>query len=285
MKRAVKLSIKKRRKFINKLVTSITKNVKKNIAPIPKATLILPPVPNIKNSEIHHSILKHSHSNIKPLLESHPNVQWFAQLSPIFIISIRERRWLDMKRILQPLQQHLVHWRGTDGRTINVEQWKRLGKIGGPRTYKRGQIGCYDSHRRIWQHIVDKKLSYALILEDDAGLTCQPAMLNKLSQVLDDVNKHDAHWELLYLARSRLRQPIVRKLTAHLAIPKYKSWGCFAYAVSQSGARKLLAHSQPMKHTLDAYVSMIGSRHLKTYTAHPSLFYVRSYKSDTANIV
>jgi len=283
---------------MNKLVTSIKKNVKKNVkknikkniinAPIPKKipikeiSLILPPVPQqgiraIKPNETHPNI------NKVPLLE--PHVSWFAQLSPIFIISIRERRWLDMRRILQPLQQHLVHWRGTDGRTINVEQWKRLGRIGGPRTYKRGQIGCYDSHRRIWQHIVDKKLPYALILEDDAGLTCHPAMLNKLSQVLDDVNKHDAHWELLYLARSRLRQPIVRKLTAHLAIPKYKSWGCFAYAVSQSGARKLLAHSQPMKHTLDAYVSMIGSRHLKTYTAHPSLFYVRSYKSDTANIV
>jgi len=30
-----------------------------------------------------------------------------------------------------------------------------------------GEIGCALSHRRIWQHIVDKDIDYALILEDD----------------------------------------------------------------------------------------------------------------------
>lgn len=282
MKRAKMLTMKRRKKMIASI--KFTKPIAKTATKPAKHAKIVKPV------NTHHRapppLPQQSTMTIPTTtLTTIPTKEWFAQLSPIFVISIRERRWLDMARILHPLKQHLVHWRGTDGRTLNLEQWKRQGKIGGPRTYKRGQVGCYDSHRRVWQHIVNHKLPYALILEDDAGLTCHPAMLEKVRRVLDDVNKHDPRWELLYLARSRLRQPIVRKLTSNLAIPKYKSWGCFAYAVSQSGARKLLAHSEPMKHTLDAYVSMIGSRHLRTYTAYPSLFYVRSYRSDTANII
>ena len=34
----------------------------------------------------------------------------------------------------------------------------------------RGVIGCYLSHRRFWQMVVDRKMDYAVILEDDVKL-------------------------------------------------------------------------------------------------------------------
>ena len=30
-----------------------------------------------------------------------------------------------------------------------------------------GEIGCYLSHRKVWQKIVDEHLDFALVLEDD----------------------------------------------------------------------------------------------------------------------
>jgi GR25 family glycosyltransferase involved in LPS biosynthesis len=210
---------------------------------------------------------------------------WFPKLNPVYSISIRLRRWKACEKRLKPcVQDNLIHWKGTDGRRLDMGQWREENKIDPKRVFTRGQVGCYDSHRRVWQDMVDKQLPYALILEDDAGISCKPDMVNKIEKVLQDVEKYDSQWQLLYLARSKYKQPVKKKLTNCLAIPKHKSWGCFAYALSQSGAQLLLAKSGRMNHTLDSYVSMMSSRHLRTYTAWPSLFFVIPYASDTNNI-
>lgn len=46
---------------------------------------------------------------------------------------------------------------------VNLEDFYCLMK----RCISDGEIGCALSHRRIWQHIVDKNIDYTLVLEDD----------------------------------------------------------------------------------------------------------------------
>lgn len=209
---------------------------------------------------------------------------WFTKLSPVLVISIRGRQWRLLQQRMAAVRDHLVLIRGTNGMKINKSEWIRERKLATSRL-KRGQVGCYDSHVRCWKYMIDHQLPYALILEDDALINCTAGMKNKISQVLRDVENHDPHWQLLYLARSRKRQPIKKRLTSHLAIPQYVSWGCFGYAVSLAGARILLGRSQPIRQTLDRYVSYMGEHHLRTYTAWPSLFWVTDHKSDTKHIV
>lgn len=209
---------------------------------------------------------------------------WFTKLSPVLVISIRGRQWRLMQQRMAAVRDHLTLIRGTNGARINKSTWIREHRLATTRL-KRGQIGCYDSHVRCWKYMIDHELPYALILEDDALIDCTTDMKNKISRVLQDVETHDPHWQLLYLARSRKRQPIKKRLTPHLAIPKYVSWGCFGYAVSLAGARILYGKSQPIRHTLDRYVSYMGEYHLRTYTAWPSLFWVTNHKSDTKHII
>jgi glycosyl transferase, family 25 len=37
-----------------------------------------------------------------------------------------------------------------------------------------GEVGCYASHMRAWEHVIDNRLPYAMVLEDD--VRCQPEL-------------------------------------------------------------------------------------------------------------
>jgi GR25 family glycosyltransferase involved in LPS biosynthesis len=58
-------------------------------------------------------------------------------------------------------------------------------------------VGCFLSHKKVWQKIVDDNLDYALVLEDD----CQ--FVNDFDQkvigILDELNKKKINWDLVYL--------------------------------------------------------------------------------------
>jgi GR25 family glycosyltransferase involved in LPS biosynthesis len=57
-------------------------------------------------------------------------------------------------------------------------------------------IGCFLSHRKAWQQMLDNNDKYALILEDDCELI--PNFQEQLKYALDDIFAADPNWEFLY---------------------------------------------------------------------------------------
>ncbi|MFA5901002.1 MAG: glycosyltransferase family 25 protein [Hyphomicrobium sp.] len=107
---------------------------------------------------------------------------------------------------------------------------------------KAGEVGCYASHLVAMQLIIQRNLSHALILEDDAIL---PADLNEtLAEVIASLPKG---WDIVHLCKDSSRAVKVvasldgnRRLVRYSRVPETTT----GYLVSHSGAEKFL---KPMK--------------------------------------
>lgn len=112
-------------------------------------------------------------------------------------------------------------------------------------------VACFESHRRVWQAIVDRELPMATVFEDDVvpgeGLA---GIIEWLGGGIGfDVVKLDT-------ARRPLRLGPVTARHESMALRPllYGGASAAAYAVSQDGARKLLAWSDPFCDHTDDFV-------------------------------
>ncbi|MGB2739694.1 MAG: glycosyltransferase family 25 protein [Cognaticolwellia sp.] len=99
-----------------------------------------------------------------------------------------------------------------------------------------GEIGCYMSHRKIWQKMVEQNIEFAVILEDD--LVVNENFLGLLSQV-DSLKNYD----LIKLADNRnFPAAEKKKIAGNFELINFKTIpNCTTgYTISLSGAKKLL---------------------------------------------
>lgn len=66
-----------------------------------------------------------------------------------------------------------------------------------------GEIGCYRSHLAAAERFLASDARYALVLEDDAQLLCNPKML--LAEALPDLDAADPDWLLLNIGNNKLK--------------------------------------------------------------------------------
>lgn len=92
-----------------------------------------------------------------------------------------------------------------DGRELNIEQLINDGLIikecQNDANERKGSIGCYLSHVKIWQLIQsmsDNECDIGLIFEDDCII--HPNLIKKLGNILQSVPKD---WDLLYLGSNK----------------------------------------------------------------------------------
>lgn len=99
-----------------------------------------------------------------------------------------------------------------------------------------GEIGCYLSHRALWQKMLDEQIPLAVILEDDIDV--RPGFDTVLEQL-----QHLYNWDMIKLSDDRngqgeqslaLAQPY--KLVNFHKVPNCTT----GYAITQAGAKKLL---------------------------------------------
>jgi len=103
-----------------------------------------------------------------------------------------------------------------------------------------GQIGCYYSHRKVWQLIAEGDAPFGIIMEDDFHLT------GDLKNAIDAIQSLTAEWDLIKLAAYQSRE---RKIAYSLPInddfnlvvhSKAMSGGA-ATALTKAAAKRLLA--------------------------------------------
>ncbi|NXD12232.1 GT253 glycosyltransferase, partial [Nothocercus nigrocapillus] len=162
------------------------------------------------------------------------------------------------------------------------------------RTLTKGEVGCFLSHYGVWKEVAARGLERAVVFEDDVRFEVSfPARLRRLVAELERAQRE---WDLIYLGRKQVNaeDEVPVEGVRNLVVASYSYW-TLAYAISQRGARKLLA-AEPLskmlpvdeflpimydKHPNEDYKRHFAPRDLLVYSAHPLLVYPTHYAGDT----
>ncbi len=117
-----------------------------------------------------------------------------------------------------------------------------------------GEIGCYLSHVRFWEVVVERQLDHAIFLEDD--VLCSPTMMGVAEETVALGLPLDA---VRLSALKPIRGQTIATLSGgqKLILPTKNPSGTQGYMVSLDGARRLLralsVPKLPIDSALDAY--------------------------------
>ncbi|MDG1819676.1 MAG: glycosyltransferase family 25 protein [Porticoccaceae bacterium] len=153
------------------------------------------------------------------------------------------KRMAEINRRLSTVELPYTRISAVDGSTLSQGQIDRhYSPTLNSKIYRRplslGEIGCYMSHKKCWQHIVDHNLDMCLILEDDAELdACLPDLFPL-------IEPYKQPWDIIKLCTPPKRKKIASslRLSDKFKLCQYKKIPSRAtgYLVSYEGAVKLL---------------------------------------------
>ena len=182
-----------------------------------------------------------------------------------FLISMetpagQTRRRKMMKRCHQAGLRRVEWVHGVDGRAIQPEILPEIATPLCATFCTPGMVGCAMSHVTCWREVVRRKLSHALILEDDAIFV--PHFARKLDEAMRSAPP-DFH---ILLAGCFLCADYMQRMCHGGCLPiegpqNMRNVGIFAgthaYIVTQEGAQFLLRHIPPIKGHIDMQMSML----------------------------
>ncbi|XP_032082006.1 procollagen galactosyltransferase 2 [Thamnophis elegans] len=228
----------------------------------------------------------------------HPEKMGFDE---IFMINLKRRK--DRRdRMLRTLYEQEIEVKlveAVDGKMLNTSQLKALNIDMLPgyqdpyssRVLTRGEIGCFLSHYYIWKEVVSREMEKCLVIEDDVRFEHQ--FKKKLTKLMDDIERGQLDWDLIYIGRKRMQVEHPEKAVPHvmnLVEADYSYW-TLGYAISLQGAQKLIG-AQPFskmlpvdeflpvmynKHPVAKYMEHYEPRDLKAFSAEPLLIYPTHY--------
>ena len=213
--------------------------------------------------------------------------EWPRQVQAAYAISIRPERYAGLQRRLAPWKDRVSLFPGTDGAQIDRSTWSAARLKSGlwkGKPIRRGQMGCYDSHVRLWQKIARQHTGPILVLEDDAGLAHTPRISELFRSLFATLEKRKIPWDVIYLGHfgtwrgaGRVVAPGIREAT---------QWqGLFCYLIKPDAARLLASHAWPMREPVDVYMQrFISSKRLRVLRAVPRFCFVVTLQSDTTEI-
>ncbi|SFO92835.1 glycosyltransferase family 25 protein [Tranquillimonas alkanivorans] len=110
-----------------------------------------------------------------------------------------------------------------------------------------GKIGCYHSHLRVWQKLVDSGRPAALILEDDV------VFHDDFLTALDTALAAADHWDAIRFNAIRAKLPVPQGTAGDYTINAYVGpfTGNGAYLIKREVAQRLLPGLLPMTRPLD----------------------------------
>ena len=163
----------------------------------------------------------------------------------IFVVNLDKstQRLAEMSQRLEQLSLPFTRMTAVYGASLTDDELNmHYSSALNERVYRRplsaAEIGCYLSHRNIWQTMVESNLSMALILEDDAELGAQlPAALMAIENL-------ERPWDLIKLYEPQIKKPLARSISLNqdFSLCQYKKIPSTStgYVVSLAGASKLL---------------------------------------------
>jgi len=216
-----------------------------------------------------------------------PWLAWPAFLQPMFVISLRPKRYVSFLDRMKRWRTHVQLIPATDGRKINRDQWASVNRLNTDQLTN-GQIGCYESHVRVWRRIVDQNLPYALVFEDDVDIRYTQETVDKLNEVVAEL-KTVPNWDIVYIGNDaakpggngQLRFPPKRQHTPHLA--DVSDWEVLhMYLITKRAAQCFLQDAFPIRAAVDVYMGSVLYKHnIVALGMVPSLAWTVPNESDT----
>lgn len=186
------------------------------------------------------------------------NVQWPPELKPIIVITMGDvARIRRISSVLREIEEFVLVLPAVPGHALDLAEMQSKGKykpIDKWNELTNGQVACFMSHQLAWKYILKHKVKSALILEDDATSDFSEEKLQSLARVISRLRDATHQWNILYLGRNSQMMTNKKRFTADIVAPG-RSWGLFAYAVSEEGAQHLLKKSRVIQEAVDIFVS------------------------------
>lgn len=137
-----------------------------------------------------------------------------------------------------------------------------------PFALRTAEIGCFLSHRRCWQKIVDENLPHALVFEDDALL--DGSIAAKALQLAAGHVGESGYIQLPVRAIDGNPVLIAQDHNTRLLRPETVPLRLSGQLVSQSAARKLLRLTTVFDRPVDTFLQMFWLTGIKPLAVEPS---------------
>eukprot|EP00929_Paragymnodinium_shiwhaense_P103563 TRINITY_DN67143_c0_g2_i1.p1 TRINITY_DN67143_c0_g2~~TRINITY_DN67143_c0_g2_i1.p1 ORF type:complete len:509 (-),score=114.95 TRINITY_DN67143_c0_g2_i1:120-1577(-) len=181
-----------------------------------------------------------------------------AEDVPVWVINLDKstQRWEDTKGECDKQNIKAERFSATYGKMLPDEEYEAKTTSMAYYFCSPGMVGCFLSHRRIWQRVVDEGQPAAIAFEDDVVIG--PDFHQRLGSILEELPED---WDICLLGAvgcvttdvepipmkfygymcggTRAAPGKSRNISENLFVP-YKPLGTHAYMVSQKGAKKLL---------------------------------------------
>ena len=197
----------------------------------------------------------------------------------IYGITIRAARMRAMFDRLQPLEFTIVD--GVNGERLSGKDLEHDG-VYKPLPYlrlSRGTIGCYLSHRSVWEKIAQSDDEYALVLEDDADFG--PSRVKSIKKIVHEVKDFDPHWTMVVIGQQTKRGLRDLKAPKGMFVPA-QCFGLHAYILSKRGAASLLERALPIIDPVDIYATSVPMK--GRYATSKNVCETLNFGSDVNNI-
>uniref|UniRef100_A0A0N4ZVL9 Glycosyltransferase 25 family member n=1 Tax=Parastrongyloides trichosuri TaxID=131310 RepID=A0A0N4ZVL9_PARTI len=221
----------------------------------------------------------------------------------IYLVNLKRRdeRMKKMNEILKTVGFMYERVDAVDGKQLTdkyiKEKIKFLPNYVDPyhkRPMKKGEIGCFLSHYRIWEDVVNNNLNRVIVFEDDIRFSKNATGI--LRHLIYDIDNNKDTWDFIYFGR-RKENPKVQEYFVpghkHLSTVTYSYW-TLGYALSYNGAKKLL-EGRPLENmmALDEYIPIMYDNHpfeewknhfknrnLKAFTIYPLIVTPERYTNE-----
>lgn len=132
----------------------------------------------------------------------------------------------------------------------------------------KNQVACFLSHTTLWSELLKSTDTYRTIMEDD--LTVTPDFLYRMNQSIYSIPDD---FDILLLGDiEHARTPWSAIMPGQQWVRVRRFYGCHAYVIKTSAARKLLTGCFPLECQLDTYIFQQAAQlDLKIYAHHPAL--------------
>lgn len=212
-----------------------------------------------------------------------------AKKFKIFVINLQRstERMSLMKSELEKLGLEFERFNAVDGRALKqcvIDKYysEKLNKKKYFTPLNKGEIGCYISHLKVCQEVLDKSLDYAIVLEDDIAIKPEFA---QIPQVINNISQD---WDWIKLSSICREKKVRRRLPAgsyNSQKFEYVWWnkppiGMQAYAVSFKGAEKLLKKRPPFFRPIDVDLQYPWETQIEIMGIMPFSVKVRELSSD-----
>jgi glycosyl transferase family 25 len=200
-----------------------------------------------------------------------------VQEIPSYVINLdqNKNKWFKTKQTLNnfginPQRFSAVYGKNLDNNFINnitdpsVYYSITYGRSTDEQMSGLGAIGCYLSHIKLWQNLVNSETQNTfLIFEDDVevNFSNKNNYTQNINYFVQNVITTQPDWDFIFLGYSKplliFSNDVCNKNICQI---KDKTFCTHAYIINKKGAKKLLDKAFPIVHQIDSFISFMSAR-------------------------